>query len=167
MMRMIRADVPGTGPQLSPIPVPAPCRTAQTVAQAISPHRRSVPRGSGKQGATIPPGTYVTTITVADLRAGGQYGPDWNKPILYTWHLYPDGKVYQTQKPDYPDQPFGRGRYVVHGDEVTFTWDANMQLTPETVHWSYFGGQLSFSIVSVQDRSSRIIYIAHPWRKIS
>jgi C4-dicarboxylate-binding protein DctP len=166
MMRMIRADVPGTGPQPSPIPVPAPCRTAQTVARAISLHRR-VPASSGKQAATIPPGTYVTTITVADLRAGGQYGPDWNKPILYTWHLYPDGKVYQTQKPDYPDQPFGRGRYVVHGDEVTFTWDANMGLTPETVRWSYFGGQLSFSIVSVQDRSSRIIYIAHPWRKIS
>jgi TRAP-type C4-dicarboxylate transport system substrate-binding protein len=167
IMRAIRTDVPGTGPQLSPIPVPAPCRTAQTMAQAVTLHRRSVPVGSGKQAATIPPGTYVTTITVADLRAGGQIGPDWNKPLLYTWHLYPDGQVYQTQKPDYPDQPFGRGRYVVHGDEVTFIWDANMNLTPETVRWSYFGGQLSFTIVSVQDSSSRIIYTAHPWRKIS
>jgi hypothetical protein len=85
MMRTIRADVPGTGPQLSPIPVPAPCRTAQTMAQAISLHRLSLPARSSKQGATIPPGDYVTTDTVADFRAGGvQSGPDWNKPIKGT-----------------------------------------------------------------------------------
>jgi TRAP-type C4-dicarboxylate transport system substrate-binding protein len=167
MMRTIRADVPGTGPQLSPIPVPVPCRTAQTVTQAIALHRLSVPAESGKRGATIPPGTYVTTDTVADFRAAGGHGRDVSKPVTYTWHLYANGRVYQTQKPDYPDQPFGRGRYVVHGDEVTFFWDANMGLTPETVRWSYFGGQLRFSIVSVQDQGSRVIYVAHPWRKVS
>jgi TRAP-type C4-dicarboxylate transport system substrate-binding protein len=168
MIRMIRAAVPGTGPQPSPIPLPPACRIASTAAQAIALHRLSVPGGSGQTGgATIPPGTYVTTDTVADWRAGGQYGADWDTAITFTWHLYPDGRLYQTQQPDYPDQPFGRGRYIVKGDEVTFIWDPYMELTPETVRWSYFDGQLTFSIVHVQDTASRITYIAHPWRKVS
>ena len=167
MVRMIRAAVPGTGPQPSPIPLPPACRMASTAAQAIALHRLSIPGGSGQTGgATIPPGTYVTTDTVADWHAGGQYGADWDTAVTFTWHLYPDGRLYQTQKPDYPDQPFGRGRYVVKGDEVTFIWDLYMGLTPETVRWSYFNGQLTFSIVHVQDTASRITYIAHPWRKV-
>ena len=103
---------------------------------------------------------------MADWRAGGQFGADWNTPVTFTWHLYPDGKVYQTQQPDFPDQPFGRGRYIMRGDEVTFIWDPYMGLTPEMVRWSYFGGQLTFSILHVQDTASRITYIAHPWRKV-
>jgi TRAP-type C4-dicarboxylate transport system substrate-binding protein len=167
MVRMIRAAVPGIAPQSSPIPLPPACRIATTTAQAIALHRLEVPGGSGlRSGVTIPPGTYVTTDTVADWRAGGQTGADWNTSITFTWHLYPDGKVYQTQQPDFPDQPFGRGRYVVRGDEVTFIWDPYMELTPEKVRWSYFGGQLTFSIVQVQDTASRITYIAHPWRKV-
>lgn len=167
MVRMIRATVPGTAAQPSPIPLPPPCRIASTAAQAIALHRLAVPGASALRGGpTIPPGTYVTTDTVADWRAGGQYGADWNSAVTFTWHLYPDGKLYQTQKPDFPDQPFGRGRYIVKGDEVTFIWDPYMELTPETVRWSYFGGQLTFSIVHVQDTASRITYIAHPWRKV-
>jgi TRAP-type transport system periplasmic protein len=167
MIQMIRADVPGTGPQLSAIWLPPQCRTASTPAQAIALHQLSVPSGSGHQGTTIPPGTYVTVDTVADFQAGGQYGNDWNKAITWTWHLYPNGTVYLTQQPDYPDQPSAHGRYVVHGDEVTFIWDAYLGLTPETVRWSYYDGQLTFAIVSVQDTAGRIIYTAHPWRKVS
>jgi hypothetical protein len=138
------------------------------MAQAVSLHRLSLPVRSSKQGATIPPGDYVTTDTVADFRAGGvQSGPDWNKPITWTFHLHPDGKLEQTQTPDYPDAGPIYGRYVVHGDEVSFIWNAAAGLTPETVRWSYFGGQLTFSIVSVQDTPGRVMYTAHPWRKVS
>ena len=42
-----------------------------------------------------------------------------------------------------------------------------MGVTPETVRWSYYDGQLTFAIVNVQDLSSRVIYTAHPWRKVS
>ena len=167
MVRKIRTDVPGTGPQLSPIPVPAPCRIARTVIQALSLHRLSFPSGSGHgAGARIPPGIYITTDTVADFRAGGQVGSDWNTAITITTRLYPDGRVTEAQKPDYPDQPFLRGHYIVKGDEVTFFWDAYSGLTPETLRWSYFGGQLSFTIVHVQDTAGRVLYTAHPWRKI-
>ena len=70
-----------------------------------------------------------------------------------------------TQGPDYPDQGPVTGRYVVKGDEVTFSvsqatgWSAT-----ETVRWSYFDGQLTFAIVDVSDTGSRVIYTAHPWR---
>jgi TRAP-type C4-dicarboxylate transport system substrate-binding protein len=164
--RMIRADVPGTGPQLSPIPVPTPCRTAQTLAQAISLHRLGLPARSSRQGATIRPGNYATTVTVADLRAGGVYGADWNKPITYTYHMHADGKVEQTQVPDYPDQGPIYGHYVVHGDEVTFIWNAASGLTPEKLRWSYFRGQLTFGIISVQDSTGQVQYVAHPWHKV-
>jgi|HubBroStandDraft_6_1064221.scaffolds.fasta_scaffold14460_3 TRAP-type C4-dicarboxylate transport system substrate-binding protein len=164
--QMIKAAVPGTGPQPYAVPPPPQCRTATTAAQAIALHNLSVNGTSGHQGATIPPGTYVTTDTTADFAADGVYGSDWDTPVTYTWHLYPNGTVYQTQQPDYPDQPFGRGRYVVKGDEVTFIWDEYMGLTPETVRWSYYDGQLTFTIVNVQDNGSRVTYTAHPWRKV-
>jgi len=165
MTAMIKADVPGTGPQPDAVPPPPQCRTASTTAQAIALHNLSLPSGSAPHGATIPPGTYVTTDTVADFQAGGQYGADWQTTITYTWHLYPNGAVYQTQQPDYPDQGVYRGRYVVKGDEVTFIWDPYTGLTPETVRWSYYDGELTFAIVDVQDTNSKIIYTAHPWRK--
>ena len=38
--------------------------------------------------------------------------------------------------------------------------------TPETVKWSYFNEQLRFRIVDVADSGSRVIYTAHPWRKV-
>jgi TRAP-type transport system periplasmic protein len=166
MTLMIRTDVPGLGPQPSAVPPPSQCRTAATAAQAIALHRLSVQSGSGTPGATIPPGTYVTTDTVADFAANGVFGPDWNTAILWTWHLYPNGTFYQTQQPDYPDQPFGRGRYVVKGDEVTFSYEAYMDEAAETLRWSYYDGQLTFSIVHVQDIAAQVIYTAHPWRKV-
>jgi TRAP-type transport system periplasmic protein len=166
MTQMIRADVPGTGPQPSAVPPPPGCRTAGTAAQAITLHHLSAGGGPGSQTATIPPGTYLTTDTVADLQAGGVFGPDWDKPVTYTTHFYPDGTFYQTQQPDYPDQPSIRGRYTVKGDEVTFNSPA-LDDNPETVHWSYYDGQLTFSIVNVQDIEGKVIYTAHPWRKVS
>ena len=168
MIQLIRADVPGTGPQPSAIALPPQCRTASTPAQAIALHDLSVPSGAGHQGTTIPPGTYVTVDTPADFAAGGQYGPDWTKTITWTWHLYPNGTVYQTQQPDYPDQGPATGRYVVKGDEVTFYLSqATGWSGVETVRWSYYDGQLTFAIVNVQDLGSRVIYTAHPWRKVS
>jgi TRAP-type C4-dicarboxylate transport system substrate-binding protein len=165
MTQMIRADVSGLGPQPAAVPPPPQCRTAGTAAQAIALHHLSTGGGPEGQTATIPPGTYVTTDTVADFENGGVFGPDWNEPITWTWHLYPNGTFYQTQQPDYPDQPFGRGRYVVKGDEVTFSYEKYMDEAAETLRWSYYDGQLTFSIVNVQDEAARVLYTAHPWRK--
>jgi TRAP-type C4-dicarboxylate transport system substrate-binding protein len=159
--------LPGTGVQPRATAVPAGCRVARDAAAATAIHQVLTPGFAHQGGSKIPPGTYVTTTTVADLRAGGQYGDDWNKDITWTIRLYANGTTYWTQQPDYPDQPPGKGRYVLSGDEVTFVWDAYLGLSPEKVRWSYFDGQLTFAIVDVADTAGRVIYTAHPWRKIS
>jgi hypothetical protein len=42
----------------------------------------------------------------------------------------------------------------------------NSVSAPETVQWSYFNGKLSFENLIVADPGSRVLYAAHPWRKI-
>jgi len=163
--RQIRA-LPGTGPQPDATGVPAGCRVASDAPSAAAIHQVLSPAAAGHRGGSkIPPGTYVTTDTVADFRAGGQYGDDWNKDITYTIRLHPNGTTLWTQNPDYPDQGPEKGRYVVSGDEVTFIWDAYMATPPEKLRWSYFDGQLTFAIVDVADTAGRVNYTAHPWRK--
>jgi TRAP-type C4-dicarboxylate transport system substrate-binding protein len=166
MTRMIRAAIPGTGPQPVAVAPPPGCRVAGTAAEAIALHGLSVSSNPAGRAAAIPPGTYVTTDTVRDLQAGGVYGSDWNKAVTYTTHFYSNGTFLQTQQPDYPDQPFIRGRYVVKGDEVTFI-SRDLDDNPEVVRWSYYDGQLTFAIVNVEDIAGKVIYTAHPWTRVS
>ena len=163
--QMIKTDVPGAGPRPTPVTMPSQCRIASTVAQAIAMHRRSAPRRAAPSRATIPPGTYVTTITVAELQAINLYTRDWTKPITYTTHFYRNRTFYQTQQPEYPDQGPWRGRYIISGDEVTFNSPA-LGDSPEVVRWSYYDGQLTFTIVNVTDIEGQVLYTAHPWRKV-
>lgn len=165
--RQIKA-LPGTGAQLDATARPGGCRVAGDVATAAAIHQVLTPTAAHQGGGKIPPGTYATTDTVADLEAGGVYGNDWNKDVTWTIVMRADGTVRETQVPDYKDQGPATGHYVVKGDEVTFylsqvtNWSAT-----EIVRWSYFDGQLTFAIVNVADSGSRVIYTAHPWRKIS
>jgi TRAP-type C4-dicarboxylate transport system substrate-binding protein len=165
--RQIRA-LPGTGVQPNATGIPPGCRIAGDAATATAIHRVLTPALAHQGGGKIPPGTYVVTDTVADFRAGGQFGDDWEKDITFTTHLHADGTVSETQSPDYKDQGPLEGRYVVKGDEVTFTYTTCQSsgcIAPEIVRWSYFDGQLTFAIVDVADTGSRVIYTAHPWRK--
>jgi TRAP-type C4-dicarboxylate transport system substrate-binding protein len=165
--RQIKA-LPGSGAQLNATGLPAACRVAGDAATAAAIHQVLTPTAAHQGGGKIPPGTYVTTDTVADFEAGGVYGSDWNKDVTWTIVMRADGTVRETQAPDYQDQGPATGHYVVKGDEVTFylsqvtNWSAI-----ETVRWSYFDGQLTFGIVDVADTGSRVIYTAHPWRKAS
>ena len=164
--RQIRA-LPGTGVQPYATGVPAGCRVASDAASAAAIHQVLTPAVAHQGGGKIPPGTYVTTDTVADWQAGGQYGGEWNTAITFTTVIRADGTLRVTQAPDYSDQGPASGHYVVKGDEVTFSLSqpgGNWSAT-EKVRWSYFDGQLTFAIVDVADTSSRVIYTAHPWRK--
>jgi hypothetical protein len=165
MIGRIRSKVAGTGPQPEAVSLPASCHVAHTVAEAKAFASTPValpasPSSTG--GATIPLGTYVTTDSVADFRAGGQLGADWNTPQTFTLSLYADGIVSQGQE---PNDGAEFGSYLVHGDEVTFTW-SDSGLTPETVRWSYLNGMLTLKVVDVQDTAGRIMYATHPWRKV-
>jgi hypothetical protein len=164
----IRA-LPGTGVQPNATKAPAGCRVAGDADTAMAIHRVLTPALSHRGRGKIPPGTYVVTDTVSDFEAGGQYGSEWEKDITFTWHLHADGTFYETQSPNYPDQGPVGGRYVVKGDEATFTFTNCPTVcgAAETVRWSYFDGQLTFAIVDVADTGSRVIYTAHPWRKVS
>lgn len=164
--RQIRA-LPGTGAQPDATTRPDGCRVAGDPATATAIHQVLTPAVAYQGGGKIPPGTYVTTDTVADWQAGGQYGSEWNTAITFTTVIRADGTLRVTQAPDYSDQGPASGHYVVKGDEVTFSLSqpgANWSAT-EKVRWSYFDGQLTFAIVDVADTASRVIYTAHPWRK--
>jgi TRAP-type C4-dicarboxylate transport system substrate-binding protein len=166
-LQLIRKSLKGFGPQVLAVAPPAGCVIAHTVAEAAK-----APRPGGQElfvhkgGAVIPPGTYVTTDTVADFHAEGIYGRDFDKDVTYTQTFRADGSFLATQVPDYPDQGPVAGRYEVTGDTVLFTLDAATGIAPETVKWSYFDGQLTFTVVQVQDSGSRVIYLAHPWRRV-
>ena len=115
--------------------------------------------------ATIPGGTYVTVDTAADFRAGGVYGPDWERTTTFTMRVR-DGRWELTQQPDYPDAGKGGGPFDLDADVVTFRETRAGGLPPQTARWSYFQGRLSFEALDVSDAGLRVILTAHPWRKV-
>ena len=110
----------------------------------------------------FPQGTYEETVTKADF--GRQHvTPNPQADFPSPWRItMRDGRWHTNER-----EPTG-GRYVVHGDEVTFLYDdppENKGRT-ETVKWTYYRGGLTFRIVAVADSGSRAIYVSHPWRRI-
>ena len=73
-------------------------------------------------------------------------------------------------KPTFPDQGPWKGTYKVKGNRLTFVYESagkNQPVPePDELTWSYFDGQLRFQIVDVLDSASRVLYIAHPWKKV-
>lgn len=168
LMDQISATVTGAGVQPLATPVPAPCRVATTAAQAQSLHEDATQQTTSQQttNQVFPTGTFEVTVTAAQWAAAGQIGPDWNSDITFTWTLTPDGTLTETQQPDFPDQgPIG-GTYVVKGNRVTLSFRQVDTDFVDLLQWSYFQGELRFTVVAVQDDASRVIY-AQPWRKVA
>ena len=154
--------LPGTGVQ--PLATPLPPRCTRPGLNSVPPaHRR---------GATIPAGVYTVTDTYQDWLAGGVINPDAKTAITYVTTIRKNGTWYQTQSPNYPDQGPFSGTWEVHGDELTFVMlragahGQNSVDAPETVRWSYFDGKLILRNLIVADSAARVLYAAHPWRKI-
>jgi TRAP-type transport system periplasmic protein len=153
--------VPGAGPQPLASSLPAACR----------PTGAANPASPAKGSARIPNGVYVVTDTYKDWSAGGVINKDFKTAITYTTTMS-NGRWYQTQSPNYPDQGPFSGTYSVRGDKVVFVMlkagahGQNSIDAPEVVRWSYFDGQLRFAIVNVTDSGSKVLYTAHPWRKV-
>jgi TRAP-type transport system periplasmic protein len=145
---------PGAGPQALDVPsdcskpVPAP-----VVAKAGP--------------ASIPNGTYTVRDTVADFERWGQYGKEWSVPITFT-HVLKDGRWRGWQKPDFGTEPVATGTYEVKGDLATFTFikPVGNTIPPFTLRWSYYKGRLTWEPVDVSDLGLRIIFGAHPWKKV-
>jgi TRAP-type C4-dicarboxylate transport system substrate-binding protein len=142
---------PGSGPQV----LDAPGECTKPVP----------PKVASKGGpATIPNGTYRVTDTVADFERWGQYGDTWEKPITSTTELK-DGRWRHWERPAYGVGVVG-GSYRVKGDLVTFTWVPKTDVPPFTMRWSYYKGQLTWEPVDVADLGTKIIFAAHPWKKV-
>jgi TRAP-type C4-dicarboxylate transport system substrate-binding protein len=110
--------------------------------------------------AVFPQGRFASTITAADFRRGGATQESgFPVPFVLTFR---DGRWHTNEHPQ-----FG-GRYVVHGDEITFIIERPHENSGqrETVSWSLYRGKLTFGIVSVEDSGSRVIYTAHAWRRV-
>lgn len=147
--------LPGSGPRVQATDVPKDCVTPP------------VPRTAASHGAAFPEGVFVTHDTKQEFRRGKVTNPTMLHDITFRTR-FRAGRWFQTLEPNVPDQGPFSGTYTVAGDEVTFVMlEANSPLTaPETVRWSYFNRQLRFEIVEVADEGSRVIYTAHPWRKV-
>jgi len=168
----IAAAVPAVGLHDDASPLPSSCQVATSEEQARSLHR-SAQNGSpspsvAAPGASIPLGTYQYKLTKEQMAAAGLTGVSWQADVTYTQTFEADGTFRETQQPDYPDQGPLSGKYIVSGDTVTFIYDFSPSgsLSPDKVRWSFYQGTLTFSVISVQDPGSRLIY-AQPWRKIA
>jgi TRAP-type C4-dicarboxylate transport system substrate-binding protein len=118
--------------------------------------------GGGRTGAAakFPQGPFESKITAEDFRRGHASVESGSPmPFVFTFR---NGRWHTNEHPQ-----FG-GRYVVHGDEVTFIVSRPLENKGqrETLKWSYFRGELTFKIVDVADAGSRVIYTAHPWRRV-
>lgn len=114
--------------------------------------------GSKAAAAQFPQGRFASTITAADFRRGGAtQESDFPVPFVLTIRK---GRWHTNEHPQ-----FG-GRYVVHGDEISFVIEHPPEHNGqrETLSWSIYRGKLTFKIVRVADAGSRVIYTAHPWR---
>jgi len=159
-------SLPLAGPRPLAAPIPAACRSVG----------RPEPVRPRPGEATIPDGVYATTDTVKDWREVDlTKNPDFRVDVTYVTRIR-DGRWYQFQLPGYSDQGPWSGVYEFHGtNTVTFTMLRALggQLSaPDTVKWSYFNGELYFEPgtpdpnSSVNDPSARVMWFAHPWRKI-
>jgi len=145
-------STPGAGPQV--LYPPADC----------SKPTRPDAAAKGGTEATIPNGVYRVTDTVADFERWGQYGDEWERPLTSTTELK-DGRWRHWEKPAY-GVPLVGGTYRVKGDLVTFTWVPENEIPPFTMRWSYYKGQLTWEPVDVGDLGLKIIFAAHPWKKV-
>lgn len=149
---------PGAGPQA--LEVPSDC------SKPVPPHALAE---AGQ--ASIPNGTYKVRDTVADFERGGLYGKEWSVPVTFTTVLR-NGRWRGWQKPDFGVEPVASGTYEVKGDLATFRIvklrrpRVENTIPPYTVRWSYYKGRLTWEPVDVSDAGHRVIYGAHPWKKV-
>jgi TRAP-type C4-dicarboxylate transport system substrate-binding protein len=132
-------------------------------ASATESSMASCPKAGNRAATTtahFPDGRFETRLTVADFEAGGAtQDPGFPMPFRITIR---HGRWHTNESP-----PFG-GRIIVRGDQVTFAIEQPTDSAGEreTLKWSFYRGKLTFKVVDVADSGSRVIYTAHPWRRI-
>lgn len=117
----------------------------------------------------FPTGRFVTTVTRADVLGAGldlQHHPGYPQTLTT---VIDGGHWRQTWTPRVKDDPpYVAGRLQVRGDQVTFVlaYPKDARGIRDTLRWSYFRGQLDLRVLAVGDPIGRLVYSAHPWRKV-
>ena len=142
-------------------------RSLPGASPTIGPCAHRVTTTNLSTAVSFPQGTFETTITAADLDRVQQVH---NIPLPSTFtYAFHDSRFRTTERPAVVSQPPASGRYVVQGDIVTLITDypESNKGVHDVLRWSYYRGELVFRVISVFDSESRIIYAAHPLRRVS
>jgi hypothetical protein len=123
-----------------------------------------VASAGGAASPKVPTGVFRTTITDADLSAGG-VSDLFENHGTYTLRLLPNGRwrFHQVASPP-PGSPNHAGRYGARGNAVRFTDPASH--VGFTARVSFDGRHLRFKILRADIRELRVIFGAHPWTKL-
>jgi len=122
----------------------------------------------------FPVGSYTTTITPDDLRAGGVTEEDLltENSGMFVLTYEPNGRwtMVQTSLDGSPiHDPVFRGRYLVNGDRIRHDVEFPARFVAEgaydEVTWRLEGDSLHLELVAAGDEIVRVIYAAHPWRR--
>ena len=128
---------------------------------SVLPRCSAAARSSGSAASPrFPQGRFASMLTEADFeRAGARRDPNFPEP----WVITIQGGHWRTN-----EQPRFGGRYIVRDDQITFVIDQPSDAAGEreTVQWSYYRGKLNLRVVDVRDAGARVIYTAHPWRRL-
>ena len=154
VMAALRA-LPGSGPHVQATRLPKDCVTPPAP-------RKAAPRGDG-----IPGGRVRHPRHEQDFRRGDVTNPTLMEDITFRTRLRA-GRWSQTLDPTCPsrDRSAGPTRSTATRLRSSCSRPKSEVTAPETVRWSYFNGQLRFENVEVADFASRVLYTAHPWRKV-
>ena len=119
---------------------------------------------AGATAPKVPLGTFRTTITDVDLKAGGVSDIAENHGT-YTMRLLPEGhwKLHQVAPNPLHDADHV-GTYTVRKNAVRFT-DTGFDVS-FTARLAFDGRHLRFKILSADIPELRVIWGAHPWTKV-
>lgn len=130
----------------------------RAVCLAVAPFALLATSAAASSADHFPTGTFLTKIMAGDLYRAGLDPNDahWEKVTYLADGTWVDVWFH----PRVSDQPPAHGRYLVRGDSLRLLG------TPDTVRWHYDGHGLTFKVVHVPDPLARLIYTAHPWKRI-
>ena len=124
----------------------------------------AVVASAGAAPPKVPLGVFRTTITDADLRAGGVTDLSENHGT-YTLKLLGKGRwTFHQVARNYLQEPDHTGTYAVRATGTTFT-DTGFGVA-FTARLSYDGKHLRFKILKADIPELRVIFGAHPWTKV-
>jgi len=167
-MRALGRAALGVGALLAMLTI-AGCGTSSAGTTGAA--RSGASSGVPSSGSLV--GTWTTTVTKADLAAGGMTDPglqDENSGT-FRWTFDPAGswtEVQQSLDGSPIRNPVFRGTYVVQGGTLIATTNFPTEFKDAGLHytWSISGSELRLVVLDPPDPSVSLITESHPWTRV-